>query len=261
MHILVTNDDGVTAPGLLALAQAMRPLGKVTVVAPDRNWSASGHVKTLHRPLRARPVVLADGSAALASDGAPSDCVALALLGLVTEPPDLVVSGINYGENIASGLMVSGTVGAAIEAATLGMPALAVSLQTPAEFHFNLSSAVDFSVAGYFTRYFAEKMLRKNMPFDVDVIKVDVPDNATPETPWIITRQSRQRYFFPVPREHEDENGSRNMGYITRVDADTPEADSDLRAVILDHVVSVTPLSFDMTSRVDFGELRKLLGE
>ena len=99
------------------------------------------------------------------------------------------------------------------------------------------------------------------MPFDVDVIKVDVPDNATPETPWIITRQSRQRYFFPVPRESEDENGSRNMGYVTRVDASTAEADSDLRAVILDHVVSVTPLSFDMTSRVDFGELRKLLGE
>ena len=85
MHILVTNDDGVNAPGLLALAQEMRKLGKVTVLAPDHNWSASGHVKTMHRPLRVRESQLADGTSALASDGAPSDCVALALLGLLPE--------------------------------------------------------------------------------------------------------------------------------------------------------------------------------
>ena len=104
MHILVTNDDGVTAPGLLALAQVMRQLGKVSVVAPDHNWSASGHVKTMHRPLRVKEVTLADGSPALASDGAPSDCVALALLGLITEKIDLVISGIkpyaNMGQDV-----------------------------------------------------------------------------------------------------------------------------------------------------------------
>jgi broad specificity polyphosphatase/5'/3'-nucleotidase SurE len=81
MHILVTNDDGVTAPGLLALARAMRRLGKVSILAPDRNWSGGGHVKTLDRPLRIKEVSLADGTTAMASDGAPSDCVALALLG------------------------------------------------------------------------------------------------------------------------------------------------------------------------------------
>ena len=89
MHILVTNDDGVTAPGILALAEAMRLLGKVTILAPDRNWSASGHVKTMNRPLRVRSAQLADGSPAWASDGAPSDCVALALLGLIEEKIDL----------------------------------------------------------------------------------------------------------------------------------------------------------------------------
>ena len=83
MHILVTNDDGVTAPGLLALVQEMRHLGQVTVLAPDRNWSASGHVKTLERPLRVKEIILADGTQALATDGAPSDCVALAVLGLL----------------------------------------------------------------------------------------------------------------------------------------------------------------------------------
>lgn len=92
MHILVTNDDGVTAPGLPALAQALRPFGSVSILAPDRNWSAFGHVKTLHRPLRIREVTLADGSSALACDGAPSDCVALVVLGVIDEKYDFSVA-------------------------------------------------------------------------------------------------------------------------------------------------------------------------
>jgi 5'-nucleotidase len=95
MHIVVTNDDGVVAPGLLALAMEMRKLGTVSILAPDRNWSASGHVRTLDRPLRVREVVLSDTSTAWACDGAPSDCVALALCGFFSDPVDLVVSGIN----------------------------------------------------------------------------------------------------------------------------------------------------------------------
>ncbi len=263
-QILLTNDDSISSPGLWAAAEALAPLGFVHVVAPRVQQTSMGRSLPRESDGRVdRQTMTVNGQEwqVYAVGGSPAQSVLHGLLEVLQFKPDLVVSGINYGENIASGLMVSGTVGAAIEAATLGMPALAVSLQTPAEFHFNLSSAVDFSVAGYFTRYFAEKMLRKNMPFDVDVIKVDVPDNATPETPWIITRQSRQRYFFPVPREVEDGNGSRNMGYTTRVDAETVEADSDLRTVVLDQKVSVTPLSYDMTSRVDFGELRQLLGE
>ncbi|HMV29020.1 MAG TPA: 5'/3'-nucleotidase SurE, partial [Anaerolineales bacterium] len=114
MHILVTNDDGVTAPGLLALAQEMRKLGKVTVFAPDKNWSASGHVKTMERPLRVKEVTLADGTSAFASDGAPSDCVALPLLGLIEEPIDIVVSGINPNANIGHDITYSGTVTAAM---------------------------------------------------------------------------------------------------------------------------------------------------
>jgi 5'-nucleotidase len=94
-QILVTNDDGVTAPGLLALTQAMRELGDVSVLAPERNWSGGGHVKTINRPLRVREVLLADDTTAFASDGAPSDCVALGLLGYFAKKFKLVVSGIN----------------------------------------------------------------------------------------------------------------------------------------------------------------------
>src|SRR5512140_481520 len=133
MHILVTNDDGVTAPGLLALAKEMRKLGKVTVFAPDRNWSASGHVKTMDRPLRVRETMLADGTSAFISDGAPSDCVALALLGLVEEQVDLVVSGINPNANIGHDVTYSGTVTAAMEAVIAGVPGMAVSLDSKPE--------------------------------------------------------------------------------------------------------------------------------
>src|SRR3989304_2923946 len=133
MHLLVTNDDGVTAPGLLALAQALAPLGRVTVLAPDRNWSASGHVKTLHRPLRVWDTLLADGTPARATDGAPSDCVALALLGLADLPVDMVVSGINPHANLGHDVTYSGTVTAAVEAVIARAPALAVSLDSPEE--------------------------------------------------------------------------------------------------------------------------------
>lgn len=127
MHILVTNDDGVQAPGLLALAQAMRQLGEVTVLAPDHNWSASGHVKTMERPLRVRETRLADGSPALMSDGAPSDCVALALLGVIPHRPELVVSGINPYANLGHDVTYSGTVTAAMEAVIGGVPGIAFS--------------------------------------------------------------------------------------------------------------------------------------
>ena len=150
MHILVTNDDGINAPGLLALAQAMRALietlhleGKVSVLAPDRNWSASGHVKTMDRPLRVKEALLADGTRGLASDGAPSDCVALAQLGLLSEPVNLVVAGINPGPNLGHDLTYSGTVTAAMEAAIWGIPAAAFSLEIPE----HLDGPLDFSAA------------------------------------------------------------------------------------------------------------------
>ena len=129
-HILVTNDDGVFAPGLLSLAQEMRRLGKVSILAPDHNWSGGGHVKTLDRALRVKEVRLADGMQAFAGDGAPSDCVALAVLGYFKEPIDLVVSGINAGANLGHDVTYSGTVTAAMEAVIAGVPGIAVSLET-----------------------------------------------------------------------------------------------------------------------------------
>ncbi|MCD6291511.1 MAG: 5'/3'-nucleotidase SurE, partial [Anaerolineae bacterium] len=121
-RILVTNDDGVHAPGLLALAQALSAVGEVTVFAPDHSWSAAGHTKTMHKPLRVFDGRLADGTPALVTTGTPSDCVGLALLGLVPGKPDLVVSGINDGANLGSDVTYSGTVAGAMEAVVNGIP-------------------------------------------------------------------------------------------------------------------------------------------
>ena len=128
--ILLTNDDGYDAPGLLALTETLAALGELAVVAPDHNWSASGHSLTLHKPMRARNVLLANGTPAIITSGSPADCVALACLGLVARKPDLVVSGINHGPNSGALLMLSGTLGAAMAGTLLldpPVPGIAVS--------------------------------------------------------------------------------------------------------------------------------------
>jgi len=140
-HILLTNDDGIEAVGLRVLLDALRPLGRVSIFAPDHNWSAAGHTKTMHKPLRVdRYSVSSPGDVgeqgdeneigAYTTTGAPSDCVALALLGVLPEQPDLVVSGINQGANLGHDVTYSGTVAAAMEAVIFGLPAVAISLDS-----------------------------------------------------------------------------------------------------------------------------------
>ena len=113
--ILVSNDDGISGPGLLPLKQALDQVGEVTIIQPDRQWTASGHAKTMHKPLRLQEISLADGSPAYSSSGSPADCIALAVLGFLPELPDLVVSGINLGANVGHDITYSGTLAAAFE--------------------------------------------------------------------------------------------------------------------------------------------------
>src|SRR5512139_3117962 len=116
-NILITNDDGYLAPALVALAKALSGVGRVTVFAPDHNWSAAGHTKTMHKPLRITESALPDGTPLFITTGTPSDCVGLALLGVVAEQPDLVISGINQGSNVGHDVTYSGTLAAAMEGA------------------------------------------------------------------------------------------------------------------------------------------------
>ena len=261
-QILLTNDDSIDSPGIRAAAEALCDLGFVHVVAPRVQQTSMGRAlpRESDNIRDTRELEVKDQKWLVhAIGGSPAQSVLHGLLGVMADiKPDLVVSGINYGENVASGITISGTVGAALEAASFGIPALAVSLQTPTTEHFSLSDQVDFSTAAWFTHFFAEKMLRLKMPFDVDVLKVDIPSEATPETPWVVSRQSRTRYF-EVARVHDPETGKEKIGYEARVDRAKVEDNSDLKVVLLDHKVSVTPISLDLTSRIDFEPFRKLL--
>ncbi len=144
MRILVTNDDGIHSPALLALQRVLRAFGDVTVIAPDRNQSATSHSLTLHRPLRIHP----HGEGVYSVDGTPTDCVLIAFHGLLTERPDLVVSGINLGPNMGEDVFYSGTVAAAIEGSLQGVPALAASLVTRGEPDFGPAAEVVGRVLG-----------------------------------------------------------------------------------------------------------------
>ncbi|MBK8047709.1 MAG: 5'/3'-nucleotidase SurE [Anaerolineales bacterium] len=134
--ILVTNDDGIQSPGLFALKTALDAIADVIVMAPERNWSASSHIKTMHKPLRVHKVTLPDGSVGYSSSGSPTDCVTLVMGGVLGIKPDLVVSGINAGHNIGIDITYSGTVACAMEAVIKGVPGIAVSTcyAVPAEF-------------------------------------------------------------------------------------------------------------------------------
>jgi len=241
MHILVTNDDGVNAPGLLALAQEMRRLGKVTILAPDRNWSASGHVKTMHRPLRVRPVELADGSEALSSDGAPSDCVALALLGLLPEKIDLVVSGINPNANMGHDVTYSGTVTAAMEAAISGVPGIAVSLDSPQNHHGRL----EYGPAARVGRRVAEVALRQGLPHGV-VLNVNVPYLPDDQIQGLsITRQGLRLYRDSLV-ERLDPRGRPYYWIGGEAPGGVPDPGTDFGA-LAEGRVSITPLHLDLT--------------
>jgi 5'-nucleotidase len=172
----------------------------------------------------------------------------------------LAISGINYGENLGTGITASGTVGAALEAAVFDVPSLAVSLETGKEYHYNLSQDVDFTAAAFFTRLFAKHLLSVKLPPDVDVLKIDVPKDATEQTPWRLTRVSRQRYFHPLKSRGPSSPESSTIDYEAKVDFDALEQDSDISALAKDRVVSVSPLTLDLSSRVELRDVAQLLG-
>ena len=252
MHMLVTNDDGITAPGLIALVTEMRTLGQVSVLAPDHNWSASGHVKTMHRPLRVKEVTLTDGSSAWASDGAPSDCVALGLLGFIPEKIDLVVSGINPNANIGHDVTYSGTVTAAMEAAIGGVPGIAFSLHAPEEFQGSL----DFAPAARLARRVVAQVLKNGLVPNL-LLNVNIPYLQDDQIKGIVvTRQGLRVYRDRLDRR-ADPRG--RPYYWIGGDAPTaiPDEGTDFSAIESGYV-SITPLHLDMTDFNVLDELKKI---
>jgi 5'-nucleotidase len=245
MHILVTNDDGVHAPGLLALIQAMRDVAdKVSVLAPDRNWTASGHVKTFNRPIRITETALADGSFAWMTDGAPSDCVALAQLGFIPEKIDLVVSGINPTANIGHDVTYSGTVTAAMEAAIWGIPGVAISLDKPE----GLIGSVDYrGAAGAAQRIVHWLSQQSELPADM-ILNVNVPYGRLEDMKgFAITRQGLRIYRDELVRR-VDPLGRPYYWIGGEAPTGVDEPGTDFGAVSAGYV-SITPIQLDLTCR------------
>lgn len=260
-HILLSNDDGIDSPGLWAAAEALSELGYVTVAAPRDHMSATGRgFQKNSDGMITKKQLNVHGKIwdVFAVGGSPSQSVAHGILELSPRKPDLVVSGINFGENFGNDVTLSGTVGAAIEAASLGIPGLAMSLQIIAENWDTFHEEVDFSVSAFFTRYFAKLMLEKQLPKDVHVVNVVVPTCATIDTPWKVSPLSDIRYFKPyVIREGRLEDKGRITAHV--LDQAEIQPENDIHTVRVEKMVSVTPLSINLTSRVDLTQLEKLL--
>jgi len=261
-QILLTNDDGIQSPGLWAAAEALSTLGFVTVAAPRDQSSGTGRSLPLSSDGVIRPeIVSVNGKdwIVYAVGGTPAQAVQHGILEIMPERPDLVVSGINYGENVGTGVTISGTVGAALEAAAMDIPALAVSVETEQQNHLSYSNEVDFSTAAHFTAYFARLLLEKRFPKDVALLKVDVPSNATPQTAWQVTCVAPQRYYDPLrPKRKSWEEPGRVSYHRVELLGGEQEG-SDVYVLRVRRLVSVTPISLDLTSRVDFEELDRIL--
>jgi len=231
-RILVTNDDGVYSDGIKALADAMQALGEVTVVAPLAEASAIGHALTLRRPLRLETI----GDRVYAVDGTPTDCVNIAITSVLRGMPDLVVSGINKGWNLGDDVTYSGTVSGAFEAALLGPPGIAVSLQKTGQ-------TFDFSEAARGAQIVAQSVLEKGLPLRT-FLNINVPQGKTKG--FKVTVQARRNHVTKVD-ERVDPRGQRYFWIEEGQNDWEPHDRSDFQAV-RDGYISVTPLQPDLTA-------------
>ncbi|MGH7911952.1 MAG: 5'/3'-nucleotidase SurE [Candidatus Dormibacteraceae bacterium] len=238
-RILVTNDDGIAAPGLLALACKLTALGEVTIVAPEAEQSAVGHSITTRVPLRVKRVEVEGIVRAYAVSGTPADCVKLALGALLGDArPDLVVSGINLGPNTATNVIYSGTVSAATEARIMGVPSFAISLGTFVDPRWETAAGVALRVA--------REVLTRGLPPGV-LLNVNVPNRAPSEVRGVrVTRQGDSSYIDSL----EERRDPRDQPYYWLAGSyQMRDVDSSTDALALQHgFVSITPLTFNLTA-------------
>jgi 5'-nucleotidase len=247
VYVLVTNDDGIGAPALLPLKQALDQVAETVIFAPDHNWSAAGHPKTMHKPLRADPIQLPDGAQGFSSSGAPSDCVALAFLGVIERKPDLVVSGINLGPNLGYDIFYSGTVAAAVEGVINGMPAIALSLDS--------FEPVDYSGPASFAARLVQYVDQHALPADL-FLNVNFPAIAWEDVKGVaITRLGRRVYRDELV-SRTDPRGRSYFWIGGKPPIGVPDPGTDIQAVANGYI-SITPVHLDMTAYHFREELRR----
>lgn len=241
--ILVTNDDGVTSPGIHALAEALKPLGDVTVVAPTQEASAIGHALTLRRPLR----IETHGPGAYGVDGTPTDCVNLGVDVILKRKPDLVVSGINKGWNIGDDVTYSGTVAGAMEAALLGIPGIAVSLKRTPEFDFTYAADAAATVA--------RRVLAHPWPART-FLNINV--NTGQPKGFRITTQARRNHVTKIA-SRLDPRGQPYYWIEEALDDWHPGGGRSDYEAVMEGYVSVTPLQADLTDVDAMTALERLM--
>ncbi len=247
LRILVSNDDGIFAPGIFALAQSLRELGEVIVVAPDRQQSAVGHAITMHSPVRVYPFHVNGTMFGYAIDGTPADAVKFAVRNLMKDnPPDVLVSGINHGSNTAVNVIYSGTVSAATEGAILGVPSIAVSLTT--------FDTPDFRYAAKFSKKLTKIVAEKGLPPGT-VLNVNVPNIPEDEIQGVVvTRQGRSNWDDYYEKRLDP--GKREYYWLTgSLQILDKEEDIDLIA-IKNKKVSITPIHYDLTNYSVINQLK-----
>jgi len=242
--ILLTNDDGINSPGLVALKTELDKVAQVEVYAPDRNWSAAGRTRTLHKPLRVSQIRFFDGTVGHATSGTPADSVALALLGLLGRPPDLIVSGINAGLNTGQNITYSGTVAAAMEGVREGIPSIAVSH----DIQRKSGEDVDYISAADFTAKLAAFLLETKLLSPDLLLNVNIPFIAPEKQVEVRLTRLGERAYSSYLVTGKDPRG-RNYYWIT----DDPqfhlmpeEEGTDIWA-IANGFISITPIHLDMT--------------
>jgi len=247
MHILLTNDDGIQAPGLWALYDRFVKNHSISVIAPDREQSAVGHAITLNRPLRASRVSMNGNCSGYAVSGTPADCVKLGVLELLDTKPDMLISGINPGANVGVNVNYSGTVAAAKEAALYGITAMAVSSMGPATDHYDDAAA--------FVAKLALKVAEKGLPFGT-FLNVNIPNVPIHEVCGIrISKLSVK--FFPETIDKRIDPRNRTyywQGSDTLPLSDNPEIDG---TALADKCISITPITCDVT---DYPSLEAMKG-
>jgi 5'-nucleotidase len=262
--ILVTNDDGVLSPGLRAAAESVAGLGDLLIVAPRSQQTGMSRALPGGEKVGIieESTVLVHGQPhpAYGIHASPALAVVYAILELAPRKPDLCISGINYGENIGMTISASGTVGAALEAGVFRIPALAISQEAPLHLHRAPEYGdLDWEAACYVTRLMATRVLQRGLPHGVDMLNINVPDRATPQTEIRATIQSQQAHvYFSTPGPRDFTRGFA-LPLIKTVNELTLEPDSDITALLYDHVVSVSPLTGRLAAPVALPDLRARL--
>lgn len=251
MQILVTNDDGVNSSGIVAAKNAVRKLGDIYVVAPATQQSGIGHALTLFEPIRVSSSKLLDGSHAYSVSGTPTDAVILGIYEIIKEKPDLVISGINIGENLGMAeLSTSGTIGAAMEAAVHGVPSLAISMQVTRDdikFHEGHLD-MDFAYAMEITRKLSEKIIKKGLPEGIAFLNVNIP--SYPKSNKIkLTRLGKKMYSIHIQKRFDPRG--REYYWIDGDPIGTDEEGTDVYTLRSCSCPTITPISLDSTSDIE----------